>query len=150
MHGIERPTTWTDLKETVEAGGTTITLNDRNGDPLDWVAGEKIVIASTDYVGRHAEQRTIVSITNIDTNPVITLDEPLEYKHFGGIEYFGSDPNDFIEMRAEVGLLSRNIVYKGDDETTTVRQYGAHIMMASDIDDGAIARIENVELFNCG
>jgi len=53
-----------------------------NGVSLDWQAGEKIVIASTDFESRHAEQRTIVSITNIDTNPVITLDTPLEYKHY--------------------------------------------------------------------
>jgi hypothetical protein len=150
MHGVERPTTWTDLKETSEAGSSTLTLNDRDGDPIDWVAGEKIVIASTDYQGRHAEQRTILSITDLDTNPVITLDEPLQYKHFGGIEYFGDDPDDWIEMRAEVGLLSRNVVFKGDDATTTTNQYGAHIMMASNMDNGAIARIENIELFNCG
>ena len=36
MHGIERPITWTDLKATVEVGGTEITLNDMNGSTLDW------------------------------------------------------------------------------------------------------------------
>jgi len=50
MHGIERPITWTDLKTTVEAGATEITLNDmQNGATLDWAVGENIVIASTDY-----------------------------------------------------------------------------------------------------
>ena len=29
--------------------------------------------------------RTIASITNTDTNPVITFDEPLLHKHYAGI-----------------------------------------------------------------
>jgi hypothetical protein len=39
------------------------------------------------------------------------------YKHFAGVQYFGSD---FIEMRAEVGLLSRNVIYRGDPETSAL------------------------------
>ena len=82
------------------------------GAPLDWKVGEEIVIASTDYSGRNAEQRTIKSITNTSTNPVITFDEPLLFKHYAGIQYFGNNnPKDFIEMRAEVGLLTRNVKY---------------------------------------
>ena len=111
MHGMDRPVTWTDLKTTAEAGANEIVLNDVNGETLDWQVGEKIVIASTDYVGRHAEQRTIMAISATSTNPVITLDEPLLYKHFAGVEVVGSGEDDFIEMRAEVGLLSRNILF---------------------------------------
>ena len=77
MHGIDRPVTWTDMKTTAEAGASEITLNDMNGETLDWQVGEKIVIASTDYIGRHAEQRTIIAISDTSTNPVITLDEKL-------------------------------------------------------------------------
>ena len=115
MHGIERPITWTDLKETAEIGATSITLNDITGDPLDWQVGEEIVIASTDFVGRHAEKRTITGVTNRDTNPVITFATALLYKHYAGVETYGSDT---LEMRAEVGLLSRNIKYRGDPETS--------------------------------
>ena len=85
MHGVERLVTWTDLKTTAEAGATSITLNDVTGTPLDWKVGEEIVIASTDYSGRNAEQRKITSITNTGTNPVITFDEPLFFKHYAGI-----------------------------------------------------------------
>lgn len=115
MHGVERSHTWTDLQTTAEAGATSITLNDMNGVALDWQVGEDIVIASTDISGRNAEQRTIASITNADTNPVITFTEPLEHKHYAGIQYFGTE---FIEMRAEVGLLTRNVKYQGDPETS--------------------------------
>ena len=48
-------------------------------------------------------------------NPRVTLDQPLKYKHYAGRQNFGSQ---FIEMRAEVGLLSRNVVFRGDPETS--------------------------------
>jgi len=65
MHGVKRSHTWTDLKQTAEAGANSIVLNDITGGvPLDWQVGEEIVIASTDFNGRNAEQRTIASISN--------------------------------------------------------------------------------------
>jgi len=50
---------------------------------------------------------------------VITFDKPLLFKHYAGIQYFGtSNPRDFIEMRAEVGLLTRNVKYQGEPESS--------------------------------
>jgi len=149
LHGIERPITWTDMKTTADIGATEITLNDQNGVPLDWQVGEKIVIAPTGYNSREAEQRTIMAITAIDSNPVITLDTPLEFKHFAGREEYDNGA-DFIEMRAEVGLLTRNVVYQGDPSDSAIDQYGAHIMIHSPGDESCIGRIENVEFFNVG
>jgi predicted phage tail protein len=111
MHGIQRTPTWTELETTVEAGGTVIVLKE----DVDWVAGEMIAIASTSYEPREGEHRTILSI-DADMR-TITLDQPLDYKHFAEYQTFGDD-GDFIEMRAEVGLLSRNVVYRGDPETS--------------------------------
>ena len=147
MHGIERSHTWTDLKTTANALDTSITLNDVNGVNLDWQVGEEIVIASTDISGRNAEYRTITSISNTDTNPVITFDEPLVHKHYAGVQYFG---DDFIEMRAEVGLLTRNVKYRGDPETSIDDQYGAVIIMHSPGDESTAARIDSIELTNVG
>lgn len=53
-------------------------------------------------------------------------------------------------MRAEVGLLTRNIVYRGDPETSAKNQYGAHIMLHSPGDESSIGRIEYVELTDVG
>lgn len=74
MHGKPRSHIWTDLDVTAAAGSDTITLSDVGGTALDWQVGESIVIASTDYDGRHAEQRTITGIVNASTKPRITLD----------------------------------------------------------------------------
>jgi hypothetical protein len=150
LHGVHRPITWTDLKSTAEVGATEIVLNDMNGETLDWQVGEKIVIASTDFVGRHAEQREIVAITDLGTNPRITLDSPLEYKHFAGVETVGTGADDWIEMRAEVGLLTRNLKFQGNPEDSAENQYGGHIMIHSPGDESCIGRIENTEFFNVG
>ena len=54
---------------------------------------------------------------------MITIDRPLDYLHNG-------ETNSDIEVRAEVGLLTRNVKYQGDPKTAPQNQYGAHIMMS--------------------
>jgi len=114
-------------------------------EPVDWVAGEHIAIASTSFEAREAEERVIASVD--DTRMIITLTEPLDYKHYSGVPEFGDES---IEMRAEVGLLTRNVKYQGDPETSAANQYGAHIMLHSVGDDSVVGRIEYVEFYNCG
>ena len=86
-------------------------------------------------------------MSNRDTNPVITFDTALVYKHYAGVETYGDDT---LEMRAEVGLLSRNVKYRGDPGTSATNKYGAHIMMASPGDESVIGRIENCEFTDVG
>ena len=52
-------------------------------------------------------------ISSVSGN-TITVTEPLTYSHFGGSETYGN--SETVNMAAEVGLLSRSIVIKGDDE----------------------------------
>ncbi len=113
MHGVPRNPTWTELDTTVLPGQDTISLIRA----VDWQVGESIVIAPTDYESTHSEERTITAIDRTNPNkPVITLDSPLMFKHYSGKQTFGT--TDFIEMRAEVGLLTRNVVFRGDSETS--------------------------------
>lgn len=147
MHGNPRSHVWSELSSTADVGDTSITLNIDDASTLDWVAGEKIVIASTDFDGTHAEQRVITSVDATgDNKPILRFAEPLLYKHYAGEETYGSDT---LEMRAEVGLLTRNVRYQGDD-TSAANQYGAHIMLASPGDESVIGRIENCEFFDVG
>ena len=78
---------------------------------------------------------------------MITLDKALEYKHFAMTQTFGTETMD---MRAEVGLLSRNVRIRGDPETSGMNQYGATIFLHSQGDDSLIARLENIEMTNMG
>jgi hypothetical protein len=53
-------------------------------------------------------------------------------------------------MRCEVGLLSRNVVYRGDPETSNDNQFGAHIMLHSPGNESLIGKIEYVEFTDVG
>jgi len=141
MIGVERTPTWTSLQATAAAGATQITLIEA----VDWVVGEKIVIAPTSYESVEAEVRTITAVDGSMT--VLTLDSPLNYKHYAGVENYGAET---LEMRAEVGLLTRNVVYRGDPETSKKNQYGAHIMMHSSGDESLTGKIAYIELNDVG
>jgi len=103
---------WTKLAATAEAGSTTIEVLNAE----QWQVGDQIVLASTDYNPRQAETRYITAIRG----NTITLDEPLEYMHFGEITYD-------IDERGEVGLLSRNIRIQASEDAAE-SYFGGHIM----------------------
>ncbi len=52
--------------------------------------------------------------------------------------------NEDFDMRIEVGLLSRNIVIQGD-ENSIKTNYGGHMMMHGKAEGGLIGRIEFAE-----
>lgn len=144
MHGAVREPVWTQMETTSKAGEKTITLATK----VDWHEGDLISIAPSDYERTHYEKMTIVSVDNSNPNkPVITLDKALNYTHFAAIEKFGDEE---IDMRAEVGLLSRTVVLRGDPETTKINQYGANIFIHSQGDDSVIARLSHIELTDVG
>ena len=111
LHG-NRTHTWTRLAETAEAGSTAIHVLDAS----QWMAGDEIVLASTDYNPRQAERRTIATV---DDN-TITLTEPLAYMHFGEIS-FG------VDERGEVGPLTHNIKIQSSEDSLE-SYFGGHIM----------------------
>jgi len=146
MHGVKREPTWSLMDTTAEPGATEITIYEM----IDWKVGEQIGIAATSYDPREGEKRFITAIDRTDPNkPKLTLDKPLAYKHFAATEKIG-DKGEEIDMRAEVGLLTRNVVYRGDPETTTPNQYGATIFMHSEGDDSLEARLSYIELTDVG
>jgi hypothetical protein len=103
MHGVERDVVWTRLADTAEAGDTSITLIES----VDWVVGEEIVIAGTGWHNNDAETRIITAVSG----ETFSFDEPLVYMHLSvAPTYDGVE----MPMRAEVGLLTRNVVFRGD------------------------------------
>src|SRR5499426_1005300 len=111
LHG-DRKHTWTKLAQTAAAGSNSIQVVDASG----WRVGDEIVLASTDFDPRQAERRTISAIKG----NTITLDQKLEYMHFGKITFD-------VDERGEVALLTRNIRLQasGDAEQSF---YGGHVM----------------------
>lgn len=149
MHGKPRDHVWSELYETADVGAKSIVLNIPAGSDFDWAVGEKIVIASTDFDGTHAEEREIikVEVDSASGNRKVSFADELLYKHYAGVQTFGDEQ---LEMRAEVGLLSRNVVFRGDEQTSSQNKYGAQIMLSSHGNESSIGRIENCELFDVG
>lgn len=104
------------MSATATVGSTSITVEDA----VAWAAGDQIAIASTDYsaadnvVPDQSEQNEIVSISG----NTITLKYPLTYMHWADTAGY---------ERAEIGLLTRNIVFQGDASSDT-EGFGGHLI----------------------
>nr|XP_055075552.1 fibrocystin-L-like [Misgurnus anguillicaudatus] len=109
LHGIPVPVPWTRLSQTAQNGSSTLTLMDA----VTWKTGDEIVIASTgnSHSQRENELRRIASVSA--DGRTLTLTEPLTYTHLGvSVTLPGGT---VFEARAEVGLLTRNIVVRGSN-----------------------------------
>jgi cell surface hyaluronidase len=134
LYGASRGKAWTRLSQSAAVGATTLTLEAGAG----WAVGDKIALASTDYMPSQAED---IMITAVNGNTV-TITPALKYNHFGETQTFAGKT---LESRAEVALLNRNIVIRGD-ETSATAGFGGHIMVM----DTSLAKLENVEILNMG
>jgi cell migration-inducing and hyaluronan-binding protein len=132
LHGEPRDG-WTRLAATAPAGATQLVLV---GAPA-WRAGDRLVVASTDFDPNRAEVVTVVS----RSGSVITIDAPLRWSHYGELQTIAGRT---IDERAEVGLLTRNIVIQGDSASSAAG-FGGHIMGM-----GGTMRVEGVELHFMG
>jgi hypothetical protein len=116
LHGESR-TGWTRLSSSAAAGSSRLLLEDAP----DWRPGDKLVVASTDFDPNHAEVVTISSVSG----PTVTLVEPLDFSHYGELQTIAGHT---LDERAEVGLLTRNVLVRGDSATSQEAGYGGHIM----------------------
>ncbi|TWU60317.1 G8 domain protein [Rubripirellula tenax] len=124
---------FTKLSQTAFKNATTITVEDvieRNFDGTTsaasdgslsgsraWEVGDEIVIASSSYDYADEDVRTITAVSSASGNrTVLTLNEPLSYRHYGAIESY-KDGELSIDMRAEVALLNRSIRIQGTQDT---------------------------------
>lgn len=141
VHGQERAG-WTRLAATATKGASKLALVDASG----WRAGDKIVVASTDYDPGQAEERTITAVSG----NTVALDQPLAYTHWGTVQTVAGAP---VDERAEVGLLSRNVTIEGE-EATSGDGFGGQIMVMNEHMDGmtrpGVARIDGAELTRMG
>ncbi len=75
--------------------------------------GDRIVIASSSFYGAEVDEATITSITAGVNSTSITVDTPMAYTHLGQIlTDWQVQSGHVIDMRAEVAVLSRNIVFQ--------------------------------------
>ncbi|KXZ49223.1 hypothetical protein GPECTOR_22g814 [Gonium pectorale] len=138
---------YTTLNSTVDPGATSITVNG----VVNWQVGDRIVIASSSFFANEVSE---ASITAVDTSStpgcsVLSLDTPTKYVHLGEIH---SQPGVAtpLDMRAEVAVLTRNILLTGDS-SSAVSMFGAQVMVNSPSGQApALLRFDNVEVAQSG
>jgi hypothetical protein len=139
IHGAPRLAVWTFGARPALAGSLVIVTRE----DVDWIAGEEIVITGTSWAYNEAER---VRVVRVNESRTITIDRPLVYNHDCFV-YPSSQFSGFTDTSIcfEVALLTRNIVIQGD-EGSVDEQFGMHTIAAM----GAVFRLENAELRNCG
>ena len=148
LHGEDR-VEWTVIDANVNAGSSQLTM----AQAVDWGAGDEILLVSSTGDWNEMEKLTISSVTGGGT--LVNLTSNLSYFHSGTVEQY-TRPSDSktwtADMRAEVGLLTRNITVQGAADSTSTG-FGAHIMVHGS-DNGAMtagaAYIEGVEIYRGG
>ncbi|XP_021007303.1 cell surface hyaluronidase [Mus caroli] len=113
-------------------------------DVSSWEAGDRIVVASTDYSMYQAEELTLLPCPECSRFQVKVKEIP-QYLHVGEII-------DGIDMRAEVGLLTRNIVIQGEMEDSCYAEnhcqffdydtFGGHIMIEKNFTSVHLSYVE--------
>ena len=135
LHGTRGVTrNWSRLNGHALAG----TSNLRVVDPIDWAAGDRLVIAPSGFDPTEAEEVTVTSVTN----GLMEFTPALKHDHWGELQVIEGHE---IDERAEVACLTRNIVIQGD-EASEASSFGGHLMFAR----GAVVHIEGVEFRRMG
>lgn len=127
MPGGRDTPSWAKLAETAEKGQNFIILDADVAN--QWPVGSRIAIASTGYYPFEAEDFRIVDVQQHPKGAAITLDGPLQWMHWGDARGIPDGFGGYVDERAEVALLSRNIVITGVDEPRPHQYEGGHFMV---------------------
>ncbi|CEM30506.1 unnamed protein product [Vitrella brassicaformis CCMP3155] len=133
-------TSWRKLDRTANIGDTEIHVQ---GLTQRWKAQDKLAIGSTEYKWDQVEHVTISGVSQEGNVTKVTLTEGLKYRHFAGVETLtdGNGNTRTVELRAPVGLLTRNVVVKGV-QTSPQDVFGAHVSVVAisgkDADQGTM------------
>ncbi len=135
---------WVKLGAAAAVGASNITLADGGH---GWRLGDKIVVTTSSYSWKQAEIRNITSIQANGT--VLGLDAPLQWSHAALLKsYPGSSV--VVDMRAEVGLLSSNVLITASDGPASYANasdmFGARVVVSGN----STGRFEGVAIEYCG
>eukprot|EP00058_Branchiostoma_floridae_P009244 XP_002594732.1 hypothetical protein BRAFLDRAFT_81182 [Branchiostoma floridae] len=106
----------------VEGAGSEYIINLKD-DVTSWQPGDHIVMASTDYNMEQAEEFQLLPCQECSSHQV-KISGQIKYTHFGEI-------SDEVDLRGEVGLLTRNIKFQGEVEDSC---YGDNFCQYFDYD----------------
>jgi hypothetical protein len=139
LHGEER-VSWTQLAQTLVPGDTTLVL----AGTTDWRDGDRLVIAPTRDSYHQGE--VIELAGNSSDGRTFSFTPSIKYEHSAlQTTYSNSTTTWTLDERAEVGLLSRNILIQGDDLSDS-DGFGGHMMSMF----GTSVHVSGIELYRMG
>lgn len=141
IHGSRREDVdWAVLSAPLRPGDTTLRLElvEPHKTALGWQPGDLLAIASSSRDPFEAEAVTVTAVSGLD----VSFTPPVRFPHTGELDTIAGR---IVDQRAEVGLLTRNIVIQSAPDGIT-RQLGGHIMIMA----GSIGKLEGVELRHMG
>ncbi|XP_053510042.1 cell surface hyaluronidase isoform X2 [Ictalurus furcatus] len=113
-------------------------------DVSSWRPGDRIVVASTDYSMHQAEEFTLLPCPHCTKTQLRIQGKP-QFTHMGEIV-------DGVDMRAEVALLSRNILIHGEIESScygnnwcqyyTHDTFGGHVKILGNFSSVHMSQVE--------
>ncbi|KAM8964427.1 cell surface hyaluronidase CEMIP2 isoform 2-T2 [Lycaon pictus] len=113
-------------------------------DVSSWNPGDQIVVASTDYSMYQAEEFTLLPCPECNRFQVKVKEAP-QFLHMGEII-------DGVDMRAEVGILTRNILIRGEMEDSCYAgnqcqffdydTFGGHVMIRKNFTSVHLSYVE--------
>ena len=141
IHGQQK-VSWANLGADVNSGSNQITM----ATSVDWNVGDEIVIVSSTFDWEEVEERTITAIST--DSLTLTLNNPLNYPHFSLLNTYtrSSDNKTWTaDLRAEVGLLTHNVIIQGDTNSL-INGYGGHMMCMPN----STMNASSIELYRMG
>lgn len=138
LYGASPSPVWTQINDHAAAGTQAFTLKQ----PVNWDAGNKIIVGPTDYYGINpTETFTLASVSGNSVGTTSALSKfrwgKLQYMTDNGLSLTpgvytppATPAPTVLDQRAAVGNLSRNIVIQGaNDSDWTSQGFGAHVMI---------------------
>jgi hypothetical protein len=159
MHAAHTSVPRTRLNANAASGATTFTL----ADPVDWKAGDEIVVGPTAFFGQPSGRSQRFTLAADAVGNTITTVEPLSAARWGRLQYITDDglsltPGTFtplmagtpdqVDERAMVIHLSRLVVVQGaDDADWATHGFGASVQVGG---VGARGYFQGVEFRRVG
>ncbi|XP_072177767.1 fibrocystin-L-like [Diadema setosum] len=131
LHGKPRQVIWTHLATTVLPGDDSLTVEV----DTDWVEGDEIVVATTDYESWHTETFAIVKVVDQRT---FRVNSSFVHRHTAASETLDNGLGSY-KIAAEVGLLTRNVIIEGADYPQLLAEsFGARVLVGRFFQDGTL------------
>ena len=135
LHGKYTPKTWFSLAESAVQGASSVYLD--LGEALTWGEGDWVVLTPTE----HWEETESLQIDHILEGNQLVFTTPLLFHH-------KVYEREGISFAGEVGLLTHNIVLRGDFQTTQSQSLFGGVLKV--YGDQSNVQISGVEFYNMG